>query len=395
MNIKKFADVGTFFVFRHPILNCFHTFKIQEDTSMKKTLLISLIIGVFCIAASAQKISKPTLTAKPATEVQSILIRQGVAFHDAKRYNDAIAIYEKVLAENPDCAAAIYELALTYYTKGDTVKAMETANRGSKYTSDELPLFYGIMANVIDDVGKPYEAIQIYRDAIKILEGDKQFLKYLSSLHYNLGVTYVGQNKYNDARIDLKRAVEYDNKYASPHYLLSIVYDHSKYKVPAMLAAARLISLEFNSQRAQMSAAIFSSGMKPAGKDEKTGNISITLDLNAPKDEGDFGTFDLLLGTLTTFKDEKDKNKSEAEIFADAVEKFAALISEDKKLRSTFIGKNYVPFIVDMKKQGHTKAFAYLVLYNNGNADALKWLKENGIQLEAFINWSKAYALPK
>ena len=67
--------------------------------------------------------------------------------------------------------------------------AMETAYRGSKYKSEELPLFYMTMANVIDDVGKPDEAVRIYKDAIKILEDDKSMRPHLSSLQYNLGIT--------------------------------------------------------------------------------------------------------------------------------------------------------------------------------------------------------------
>ena len=362
---------------------------------MKKNLLFGVIIGLFCIGVSAQKIAKPTLTPKPPTEAQELLINQGIAFHDSKKYGEAIAKYEQVLAENPDCTLAIYELSLTLYTKGDKVKAMETANRGSKYKSDQLALFYGMMANVIDDVGKSEEAIKIYRDAIKLLKDDKEYLRHLSSLHYNLGVTYVRQKNYNEARSELKKAVEYNHKYASPHYLLAIVYNGTKYKVPAMLAAARLISLEINSQRTKQSASIFLNGIKPAEKDEKTGNLTISLDFNAPTDEGDFGMYELLLGTLTTVKDDEDKNKSESEIFAEAVDTFVALLSEDKKLRSAFVGKNYVPFLGDMKKQGHTKTFAYLVLYQSGNTEALKWLTENDAKLTAFVNWGKTYELPK
>ncbi|MBA2336035.1 MAG: tetratricopeptide repeat protein [Blastocatellia bacterium] len=362
---------------------------------MKKTLLSGFIIGLFCIAASAQKIAKPTLTPKPVTEAQMLLIRQGVAFHDSKKFDEAIAKYEQVLAENPDSTQALHELSMSLYTKGDRVKAMETAYRGSKYKSEELPLFYQTMASSIDDVGKPDEAVKIYRDAIRLLKDDKEFLPYLSSLHYNLGVTFVRQNKHNEARSELKRAVEYNFKYASPHFLLAIVYNGTKYKVPAMLAAARLISLEINSQRTKQSAAILLNGLKPAEKNAKTGNTTIFLDFDAPKDEGDFGMYDLFLGTLTTIRKDEDKNKSDNEIFAEAIDTFIALLSGDNKLKSTFTGKNYVPFLTDMKRQGHTKAFAFLVLYQNGNTEALKWLTENKPKLVALVNWAKTYELPK
>ena len=96
---------------------------------MKQSILLSLLFALSCFAASAQKIAKPTLTPKPATEAQLLLIRQGVALHDAKRYDEAIAKYEQVLAENPDSTVAMHELAMSFYSKGDRVKAMETASR--------------------------------------------------------------------------------------------------------------------------------------------------------------------------------------------------------------------------------------------------------------------------
>ena len=119
------------------------------------------------------------------------------------------------------------------------------------------------------------------------------------------------------------------------------------------------------------------------------------MDMNAPKDEGDFEMYDLILGTLTTVRNEKDKNKTAAEIFAEAVDTLIALLDEDEKLPSTFVGKTYVPFMVEMKKKGFSKTFAYLVLQQNGDQEAEKWLVDNSRQSVGFINWAKTYQLKK
>ena len=113
--------------------------------------------------------------------------------------------------------------------------------------------------------------------------------------------------------------------------------------------------------------------------------------MNVRKDEGDFGMYELLLGTLTTVKDEKDKNKSENQIFAEAIETVIGLLSEDKKLPLTFVGKKYVPFMVEMKKNGYLPTFANIVLSDAGNADALKWLGENQPKLAEFVSWARDY----
>lgn len=358
---------------------------------MKKYLGFFLLLILFCVSASAQKIAKPTLTPVAATPAQLALIQEGIKLHDRGMFDEAIQKYQQVLKENPDCTFALYEMAFSYYKKKDFVKFIDAASIGIQYKSDELHLFYEMIANRLDDLGKPQEAIQVYKDALNILEDKKEYRRSLSSLYYNMGVTYTRQKQYKEAREALKKSVENNFAYPSPNYLLAVIFSGTKYKVPALLAAARLISLEINTDRTERSVTIFLDVLKSAKKDEKTGNINIFLDMDAPKDEGDFGMYDLILGTLLTVKSEKDKNKTENEIFAEAVDTLIALLSEDKKLSSTFVGKNYVPYMVEMKKRGYSKIFAYLVLQQNGNKEAEKWLIDNGQTAIDFINWSKTY----
>ncbi len=110
---------------------------------MKKYLLFVIVAIFLSASVFGQKIAKPTLTPKPVTDAQKAIIQDGIKLHDQKQFDGAIKKYEQVLAENPDATFAIYELALSYYTKGDREKAVETAVRGTKYRSQELPLFLG------------------------------------------------------------------------------------------------------------------------------------------------------------------------------------------------------------------------------------------------------------
>ncbi|MEO8647800.1 MAG: tetratricopeptide repeat protein [Acidobacteriota bacterium] len=361
---------------------------------MNRVVLTIVSVIILAAAVSAQKIAKPTLTPVDATESQRVLIEEGIRLHDKQDYDSAIKKYELVLAANPDCTLAMYELAMTLYTKGNTEKAVVMAVRGSKYRASELPLFYMTIANALDDVGKAKEAIEIYRDALAILKSEKGLGVHLSNIEYNLGVTYVKQKQYKEARTELKKAVEYNNSYASPHYLLAEVFVGSHYKVPAFLSAARLVSLEYNTPRTDRAVQIIRSVLKAAEKDEKTGNINIFVDMNAPADEGNFGGIELFLGTLMVVKDDKAKAKTEEEKFADAIDTLIALIAEDKKLKDTFVGQNYIPFIVEMRLKGHTTAFAHIILYKSGNAGALKWLTQNTPKMTAFLQWAKDYQLP-
>ena len=107
---------------------------------MTKLILSSVLLFSFFICTNGQRIDKPTLTPKPCTDSQTLVIQQGVGLHDQKDFDGAIAKFNKVLQENPDCTTALYELSLSYYQKNDKTKAMETAYKGSKYRSNDLPL---------------------------------------------------------------------------------------------------------------------------------------------------------------------------------------------------------------------------------------------------------------
>jgi hypothetical protein len=83
--------------------------------------------------------------------------------------------------------------------------------------------------------------------------------------------------------------------------------------------------------------------------------------------------------------------KSEEEIFAEAIDSMIALLAEDKKLQKTFVGRNYIPFMAEMKKNGYTKIFSYLILQQDGNKTAEKWLLENSKKGQEFLDWAQAY----
>lgn len=357
---------------------------------MKKYLSLFTLLLLFSAVISAQKISKPTKNGVEPTAEQMQIITEGSLLHEAKKYDEAIKKYAQVLQESPDNTVALYETAFSYFMKGDQDKALEFAVKGTGYKSRTLPRFYQIVAIIWEEQGKIKEAIELYKDGIKIVQSDKNLNANPANLFLSLGIVYAKQKLFTESRDVLKKAVESDFSLATANYYLSEIYFATKYKVPAILAATRLISLEKDTARSKRAAAIFLDVMKAAKKDDK-GNINIFLDLSAPKDEGDYGVYDLLLGTLTAVKDEKDKDKSENQLFAEAVDTFISLLSEDKKLKSFFVGKNYVPFMIEMKSKGHSQTFAYLVLQQNGDADAAKWIAANVQKVSDFRNWAKDY----
>lgn len=360
---------------------------------MKHFLYIFVIFTALAFSTFAQKPGTPTLEEKPATPSQETLIKEGLAFFQSGKYDEAIPKFEQVVTENPDCTPALYNLALSFYNKPDKAKADEIARKGAQYRSEMLPLFYILIANGLDDGGKSQDAIDVYKEAIGMLKGKSSLIRNLAEANFNLGYAFARQQKYPEARAALKDAVEANFSHPTSHFLLAQIYAATKYRIPALLASARFMGLAQNNAQTKRAAEIFLDILKPAPKDEK-GNINIFMNLDGAKDEGDFAMYDLILGTLTISKDKKDKKKTTNELFVEGVATVIAILSEDKDIPSTFVGRNYVPYMEAMHKAGHDQALAYLILKEGGNKDAEKWVSENAQKIADYYAWAKAYQSP-
>jgi tetratricopeptide (TPR) repeat protein len=361
----------------------------------RQAALLSLVLTLCSAgAAAAQQIPDPKLTPEPASEKQTAAVREGVALHDRGDFDGAIRRYESVLAENPSNVLALYEMSYAYTEKKDYRKALEVAMRGAQYHSEQLDGFYVLMGNNLDLLGETTKAIEVYKKGLKLFPG-------AGALQFNLAVAYKNAGKLDDARKTLKDGLVANPQHASSHLLLAVIFFNTGYKAPAFFAAARFLTLEPSSQRSPLAARIVSevlgSGAAPG---KNPGEISITLDYNPKKDEGDFTTLDTIFGlsAAIAFRDaEKDKGKTEAQKVVAQMQTVLTVLGEqaEKKKQSTFTFQYYVPYFIEMKRKGHVEAFVYHALQSSGLPGAREWVGANGGRVMQFLIWSKGYHWPE
>ncbi len=350
-----------------------------------KILKLSVLILIITASISAQTIHEPTKAASGFSDAQGLLIEKGIELHNAKKFDEAIVLYKRVIEECPDCVLAIYETGLSYYGKKQYAEALQYLEEASKYKSVYLSDIYRIMGSVADDQGKREKAIEIYGRALKLAPDN-----YV--LHYDIGVTYARLNKFDDAKKSFKKSIELAPGYVSPHYLLAEVFTATKYRIPALLASVRVLSLETDTARSKRANDIFMSIFQGnSKKDEKTGNTTIFLNMDGPTDEGDFGVIETMLSLSGAVADTKEeKKKSEEERFVSSLRSFFAMATETK-MDANFVKTNYIGFVDAMQKKGYVEPFAYLILRQNGNKKADAWISANGSKMIEFVEWAKAY----
>jgi len=362
---------------------------------IKRISWVGLLMLAF-IAVRADAFSDgPKLTPVPSTEGQKAMIKEGIASHDKGEYDAAIRKYEEVLGENPSNVEAMYELSYTLGAKKDYQKSLETARKGTQYKSDLLGQFYLVIGNDLDDMGEHDKAISAYREGIALSPGD--FL-----LHYNLGLAYDRQQKWDEARKVLKTSVMLNPNHASSQLLLAVEFSRSKFRVPSLLAAARFLVLEPTSSRADRALEILQQALSAGvGAGGKPGNITIFIDPSSRKEEGDFTSVELVLqiSRAAGSMDKKDKSdkKSEGEVQVHQWKLFLDVLTEGqgRKKQTELIFNYYVPYFLEMNKRGFVEPFVYYILQKTNTPGVTEWLAANQPKVNDFLEWSRQYGWPK
>ena len=354
---------------------------------MAQRLILSLLFTLIVFTTGVAQLEPPKLVEVASTESQKQLIKEGVALHDQGDYVGAIAKYQEVLKENPDNVLALYEMAYSFSAKKDYRKSLELAYKGAQYESQHLTGFYLLIGNNLDVMGEPKKAIETYKKALTLKPTDHL-------LHYNLAVTYNNMGNQEEAKKSLKKALFTNPNHPSSHALLGTIWYKTHYKIPAMFAISRFLVTEPRSQRSANAFTVLREILGGGARKGENGQINIGVDLSGNKDEGDFGSIDLILGlTSAAGMTDKDKSKSEVQLFVDQLETILAIVSETdpKNDKSKFIWKYYIPYFVEMKKNNYVEPFAYYVSQTSNFAGVKQWLDTNSTRVNEFLNWSKTY----
>jgi tetratricopeptide (TPR) repeat protein len=285
----------------------------------------------------------------------------------------------------------MYELAYSYYAKGDLESALHTARAGSHYRTSLLPQLHMLIGNVLDDQRKSADAITVYREAIK-QEPD------FALLHFNLGLSLFRTGNFADAKTSLERSVVLDPAHASSHLALATLYEKLSYPVPSIMALSRFLLIEQNSSRSQ--AALTALRGLIGGnvtRNSDTGNLTIQLTKTGKsnKDEGDFDGIDLAFSIATAAAQMENQNKGSTpfKLLAGNYSVMAELLSQRK--RKGFAMEYYSPFFIEMDKQKMTDAFAFRVHQAEKMQGMSEWAQSESDKLHAFDAWLKDYSWPK
>ena len=321
------------------------------------------------------------LVAVPLLADVKQLVNEGIALHDQGRYDEAIAKYNAALAEDPSSDLAAYELAFAYHAKGDFAQCKTILEPRVKTKNPYRVEMHGILGNCYDMGGDPARAIETYRRGLKIDGNDTQLL-------YNLAVTLTVKGDYDEARKLLKKELAINPNHRSGHYALAQVFDAQNFRVPATLSYLRFLSVEPSGERAKAAAsrAVTLLGAGVERKDEQ--NISITIDSNSRKEEGDFSATEMMMALAgATQSLPENENKSDFEKTLGHVITTLAMVVEGPDKKRNYTATQLVPFFRTLSDRKLLEAYAATAISSLGLAGGDEWRLAHADEIQAYMQF--------
>lgn len=336
---------------------------------MKKQLFGFIFLLLFSINSYSQ------------SEIENI-VKEGIQYHDNGEFDKAIQSYEKALKIDPKSSLVNYEIALSYFSKGEYKEAIKHSDIVLKQDKDLLLQAYMTKGSALDMLGKTKESIKLFKTAIKKTDGH-----YL--LYYNLGLNYYKVNDIENAEENVIKAIELNPNHSSSHLMLANIHNQKGNSVQTLLSSHYFLFLEPNSKRSLDAYSMLQKnfGGNVSKDNDKPNTINILL---SPNNDSQFGAAELMVSMLEASKSlEENEGKSDDEMFVENTEKFFKILGELKKKKSQEIWWTfYTTFFYDLAKSEHLETYCKYIT-QIGNENSKKWLEENTDALNELDKWLK------
>lgn len=332
---------------------------------MKKIILFAFLLIPFSFFAQS--------------EITDI-VKEGVALHEAGKYDEAIATYEKALAIDKKSSVVHYEIGYAYYAKKEYKKAIKHMDKVIKNGGEFLKHAYSVKGSAYDVMGKPKDAIKVYEAAIKEFPDD-----YL--LNYNLALTQYNMGKKEEAELNLIDAISLNPTHGTSNYLLGIIKLDQGRRIESLLALHFFLLIEPGSDRSKDALVMLKQLMGEGVEQKDDKNIEVTIGDIGLGDEFSSANMMLSLMAASKFTDE-NKDKTEQELFYENTNAVFTMLTELKEDKKGIWWDLYVNFFSSLIESGNLEAYCYFICQTNSEVE-VKWMEENEEKMNKLFDWLK------
>ncbi|TAG02700.1 MAG: tetratricopeptide repeat protein [Cytophagia bacterium] len=357
----------------------------MQDTTQKKFILMKLILTFISFFVLYSQLFSQTNEEKIQT-----LIKEGIKMHDAQNYNDALAKYNEVLKIDKNNSQALYEIATTYLVTKKYDECIKYADKVIKNKPNFAYQAFDLKGSALDYQGKSEKAIKNYQMGIKL------YPNYFM-LHFNLGITYLRQNKVKEGENSLRQAITLYSSYPSAHYYLGWIANKRGDKIQTILAMSHYILLENQSERSLDAYKILKMNLNNLinKKSDKDNNITISISAESMKNEESMAAYELFFIPSL----EKDKKNTILEVtktdemtdFDVQFAQFCNFLDVIKNEKKNIWIDIYVKLFTHIKKAGHLLVASKIIAYPTIDSDSKVWITGNIEKVKTFAEWYQSF----
>jgi Tfp pilus assembly protein PilF len=328
--------------------------------------LLLILLSVFSSVTFAQ-----------VKEEAKTLVTEGVALHDAGKYDEAIAKYKEAMKIDPNYSSAYHEISFTLFSSGKGMEAIPYLEKLLKLDPSSGAA-YDMLGSIYDDNKQTDKAIEYYKKGLTVAPDYQR-------LHYNLAITCLREKKYPEAEAYAIEAIKLEPKHASSHRAYAMATFYENKRGVSLLGWSSFLLLEPQTKRSTEAynyiRYILNYGITK--KDEKTVNLNIsTTDLNP-------GNMSLPLAVLSATTDKKGLTAIDSlTLQLQSVYKVSNTFNMDKK--DDFYKHYYADYFSKLAETDNMQAFARLLSLTAYRDENLQWFKDNGPKLSALDAWVTA-----
>lgn len=335
------------------------------------------------------------------------LVKQGIAFHDQGKYEEAIQKYSEALKLDPTSGLIHYEMSFSYHAAKNYEKALYHADEAMKSSDAKIALQAAIVkGSVLDDRGDTKESIDFYRKVLKDYPNEYLLL-------FNYAVSCGRAGLMDEAEDALEKALENNFNHPSSHLKLAYIKLDKGEKVKAVYGLYFFLMLENRTPRAKDALAklqqlLDSSAEVTSDSTSKDGTKHVNMNLNivlTDTEDTSMGAAEIGLAAIAATSLETDKNATPTDRFVNNTKHLFSMMGELKENKSKEKKKGkkkqeaspavnlfwdwYVPFFYDLSKTDHVEAFAHHILTAGQSDENAKWISDHPDKMEYFYLWVK------
>lgn len=314
------------------------------------------------------------------------LIEQGMDAHDKGYYETAILHYEEAYrldSMGSTAEIALYEMAFAYSEIRNYDRSLSLISRVLQLNPNSLSSLI-LQANIYDITGNEAAAFETFKIA-RSLCTDSVSPHLVTSLYFNLGVTYYNMQKVDSACVCFAKALDHKPFHPSSNYYLALCMMHRNALIEAnfcfyrfLLASPCQTNLPNNKKFAFLKAN-FTTGITENNPDKKNSKKKkITLTVSNEKD-----LRRLIL--VSSYYDQKQYSDEREELYG-LTKKFFAQGSEFVDTTNVWFQDGFIlPFKLLSDSEHFDALFNYMTacMYEI----SAQWCNDNEDKLNTAIEW--------